>query len=175
MNTEERMPSYSTVERSGRSPATAKEIRKRTSGQGPAAVRATAKMSDKLRIVRRLPYPPEEVWSALINNCELGKHCAMLRFTLIGEHLTDTARITVYESRRVLQCSWDDSSLRWELDGRDGATSVTFTHTWKSSCALRRASEHLYALAAILVNIPGPVENDGAGEPERLDYRGIDG
>jgi hypothetical protein len=81
-----------------------------------------------MRIERLVPCPPEDLWRALIQHAELGEQGAMLRLALPGGLSETAARITVYESPRVLECAWGADVLRWELHARDCMTLLVFTH-----------------------------------------------
>ena len=80
-----------------------------------------------MRIERLVPCPPEDLWRALIQNTELGKHGAMLRLALPGGLSRPRGR-SVYESPRVLECAWGADVLRWELQPQGCMTRLVFTH-----------------------------------------------
>ena len=81
-----------------------------------------------MRIERLVPCPPNELWRALIQHAELGERGPSLRLALPGGLSETVARVTVYQSPRLLECSWGGSVLRWELESRDGMTLLVFTH-----------------------------------------------
>jgi hypothetical protein len=82
-----------------------------------------------MRIERLVACPPEVLWRALIQNAEATELGVMLRLALPGGLSETAGRITRYESQALLECCWDGSLLRWELEPRgDGTTRVVITH-----------------------------------------------
>jgi len=81
-----------------------------------------------MRIERLVPCAPIELWRALIQHTELAERGAMLRLALPGGLSETAARITVYQSPRILECTWGGDVLRWELYPRGGGTLLVFTH-----------------------------------------------
>jgi hypothetical protein len=82
-----------------------------------------------MRIERVVPCPPAVLWRALIQNAEATERGVMLRLTLPGGLSETAGRITRYESRTLLECCWEGSLLRWELEASgDGTTRVVITH-----------------------------------------------
>lgn len=82
---------------------------------------------------RSLPHPPATVWQALIGNAELGEQGAVLRCSAAGGPIAGAARITLYDSKRTLECWCDGQALRWDLEPRNGKTVVTFSHAGDAS------------------------------------------
>jgi hypothetical protein len=73
------------------------------------------------RVERLVPSPPEDLWNALIEHAELDEQGAMLHLGSFA------ARITVYESRKVLECTRGTDTLRWELHPSGKMTRVVLT------------------------------------------------
>ncbi|HZO02314.1 MAG TPA: hypothetical protein VFB93_14050 [Burkholderiales bacterium] len=81
-----------------------------------------------MRIERRIPCTPKDLWQALIQHTELAERGALLRLPLPGGLSPTAAAITAYESEKVLECAWGSDVLRWELHAHDGGTLLVFTH-----------------------------------------------
>ena len=82
------------------------------------------------RIEGLIPRAPREVWQALIQDAELTERGALLRLVVSGGPSESTARITRYESLRLLECCCDGKLLRWQLEPRDqNTTHMIFTYT----------------------------------------------
>jgi uncharacterized protein YndB with AHSA1/START domain len=97
----------------------------------------------EIRFERHLPYPVDEVWSALTEPARTVTWWGDLdidprpggRFDLTwlnptpdGDRLTMHATITVFDPLRLLETSGDTHGLlRWELSPHDGGTMLVFT------------------------------------------------
>ena len=81
-----------------------------------------------MRIEKLIPCSRRDLWRALIQHTELGEGGATLRLPLPGGLSETAARITVYDSPRVLECAWGGDVLRWELHARGDKTLLVFTH-----------------------------------------------
>jgi uncharacterized protein YndB with AHSA1/START domain len=95
-----------------------------------------------LVFVRELKHPPEAVWAALT---EAGQLAAWAPFTasrdlstpgaatltmIDGETAVDlTANVIRVEPPRLLEYTWDDDRLRWELEPTGAGTRLTLRHT----------------------------------------------
>jgi hypothetical protein len=75
------------------------------------------------RIERLVWSSPEELWDALIEHAELDEQGAALQLGSCA------AKITVYESRRVLECTRGTNTLRWELHRCGKMMRVVFSYT----------------------------------------------
>jgi uncharacterized protein YndB with AHSA1/START domain len=98
-----------------------------------------------IRFERHLPYPPEEVWSALSDPIRLRQwwgdveiepvpggrfDVTWLNLTPEGERLTRHATITAFDPPRLLETRGDPHGvLRWELTPDEGGTWLVFTST----------------------------------------------
>jgi len=89
---------------------------------------ATSSGRGKIRIERLIACAPCELWCALIRETELGQEGAFLRLALAAGVSSDAARITAYQSGRMLECSCGGGVLRWELYPRKAKTLLVFTH-----------------------------------------------
>ena len=77
----------------------------------------------RLRAERSAPCPPEDLWDALIEHAELDEQGVVL-------HLGNfAANITVYQSRKVLECTRGTEALRWELYPSGRMTRLVLTYT----------------------------------------------
>jgi uncharacterized protein YndB with AHSA1/START domain len=98
--------------------------------------------SYQLRYERRYPHPPEKVWRALIEPAEL-KHWfpaaiegerkpgAKLRFVFEGEAGPVTEGVMrVFDPPRVLEFTWTNEVLRFELSPDQGGCKLEFTTTF---------------------------------------------
>lgn len=95
-----------------------------------------------LRFERRLRHPPEKVWRALSEPDELAhwfparmegerREGASIRFVFEGhEGPTLTGTLRVFDPPRVLEYSWDDELLRWELTPHAEGCLLVFTTTF---------------------------------------------
>jgi hypothetical protein len=98
-----------------------------------------------MRIERLVHCPPHDLWRALIKHAELGESGALLRLPLPGGLSGTVGKITVYESPRVLECTWGCDVLRWELHARECSTLLVFTH---AECAAHWMA-HLESIEAV--------------------------
>jgi hypothetical protein len=86
-----------------------------------------------MRTERVVPCRPEQFWWALIQSAEPSDTGVVLRCSLTGDGLEISARITRYESMRLLECRQDGHLLRWEIEPCDqGCTRVVFTESTES-------------------------------------------
>src|SRR2546429_10029396 len=96
-----------------------------------------------LRFERRLPPPPEPVWTALTDSDELFRwHPTPAEFEpeaggtvswLEGGDVPDMApgEVTEYDPPRALAHTWGDDHLRWELEARDDGRLLVLTPTFE--------------------------------------------
>ncbi len=80
----------------------------------------------RLRVERLVPCPPGDLWDALIDHAELDEQGAVLH---LGRRGGFAAKITVYESHKVLECARGADALRWELCPSGKMTRVVLTYT----------------------------------------------
>ncbi len=80
----------------------------------------------RLRVERLVPCPPGDLWDALIEHAELDEQGAVLH---LGRRGGFAAKITVYESHKVLECTRGADALRWELCPSGKMTRVVLTYT----------------------------------------------
>jgi len=96
-----------------------------------------------LIFVRALPHPPEKVWAALTDPGRLDRwapFAAARDLSLVGETTltmvdgpdrTDLpATVLRAEAPALLEYTWGDDLLRWELTPADGGTRLTLRHTF---------------------------------------------
>jgi len=108
---------------------------------GPLAdVRATTRWT--LVFVRELKHPPEAVWAALTQRDRLAAWAPFTAsrdldelgpatLTMIDRDVTEDLAATVLrvEPPTLLEYTWDDDHLRWELEPTEGGTRLTLHHT----------------------------------------------
>jgi uncharacterized protein YndB with AHSA1/START domain len=111
---------------------------------GPASGAQVQKNGDKwtLVLVRELRHSPEKVWQALTDpaqlrewapfdaDASLGSAGTTVKLTTVGAptpHVTET-RVMRAEAPRVLEYTWGDKDIRWELEARAGGTRLTLWH-----------------------------------------------
>jgi uncharacterized protein YndB with AHSA1/START domain len=96
----------------------------------------------RLIFTRRLPHPPEKVWAALTDPARLeewapfvaGRNLGILGQTTLtmidGANLDDMpATVRRAEPPHLLEYTWGDDLLRWELAATAAGTSLTLRHT----------------------------------------------
>ena len=95
-----------------------------------------------LIFVRALPHPPEKVWAALTDPGRLDQWAPFAAardlsrpgettLTMVdGPDRTDLpATVLRAEAPALLEYTWGDDLLRWELTPADGGTRLTLRHT----------------------------------------------
>ncbi|MBM2619984.1 SRPBCC domain-containing protein [Actinoplanes sp. LDG1-06] len=95
-----------------------------------------------LVFVRELKHPPQAVWEALTDPAELDQWAPFaaerdmnalgpLTLTMVdGDNREDTrAVVRVADAPKVLEYSWDEDLLRWELEPSGEGTRMTLRHT----------------------------------------------
>jgi uncharacterized protein YndB with AHSA1/START domain len=108
---------------------------------GPANVARVQKVGEKwtLVLVKELRHTPERVWQALTDPAQLrewapfdaegnlGTVGATVKLTTVGApgpHITET-RVTRADAPRMLEYTWGDFDMRWELEDLGGGTRLT--------------------------------------------------
>ncbi len=111
---------------------------------GPASGAEVQKDGEKwtLILVRELRHSPEKVWQALTDPAHLrewapfdadgslGTVGATVKLTTVGapaQHVTET-RVTRADAPRVLEYTWGDHDIRWELEATGLGTRLTLWH-----------------------------------------------
>ncbi len=110
---------------------------------GPAAGAEVRKDGEKwtLIIVRELHHPPEKVWKALTDPASLREWApfdadrslgavGLVRLTTVGAptaQISET-RVTCAEEPRLLEYSWGNMDIRWQLEPLGGGTRLTLWH-----------------------------------------------
>ena len=94
-----------------------------------------------LVFVRQLRHPPTKVWAALTDPAQLRQWAPFTTdrnlgnvgeptLTMIdGQNTTLAAHITRSEPPTLLEYTWGDDVLRWELDATEHGTRLTLHHT----------------------------------------------
>jgi uncharacterized protein YndB with AHSA1/START domain len=96
-----------------------------------------------LVLVRDFRHPPAKVWGALTDpeqlrewapfdaDHSLGTVGATAKLSTVGAPKATVAetRVKRAEAPKVLEYSWGDQQLRWELEPRDGGTRLTLWHS----------------------------------------------
>jgi len=98
-----------------------------------------------MRVERLVPCPPKDVWRALIEHAELGARGAVLRLGPAGNGFV--ANITVYRSKKILECVRGREVLRWELHPQREMTRVVFISL--SANAIKTHMRHSTRTASI--------------------------
>jgi uncharacterized protein YndB with AHSA1/START domain len=111
---------------------------------GPPADVTVVREGDRwtLVFVRNLRHSPQAVWGALVQpdqlrqwapfdaDRDLGSEGAATLTMIDGEVAQDLpAQVRHVEPPRVLEYTWGDDVLRWELDATDAGTRLTLRHT----------------------------------------------
>jgi len=112
---------------------------------GPLADASVAGAGERwtLIFVRALPHPPEKVWAALTDPGRLDRWAPFAAardlsrtgettLTMVdGPDRTDLpATVLRAEAPALLEYTWGDDLLRWELTPADGGTRLTLRHTF---------------------------------------------
>jgi uncharacterized protein YndB with AHSA1/START domain len=108
----------------------------------PGTLERTEDGSYQLRYVRHYPHPPEKVWRALVEPSELAhwfpsaiegerKPGAKLRFVFEGVAGPATEGVMrVFEPPRLLEFTWTNQTLRFELTADRGGSKLVFSTTF---------------------------------------------
>ena len=128
----------------------------------------------ELRYVRMLPHSPERVWRALTEDEELAawfpstiegerKAGAPLTFRFDGEGAeTQTGEMLAYDPPRLLELTWGEDVLRFELTPVDGGTELVLVDTFDEQGKAARDGagwhECLDRLPAVLDGDPPSVD-----------------
>jgi uncharacterized protein YndB with AHSA1/START domain len=124
-----------------------------------------------LIFVRPLPHPPEKVWAALTDPGQLDQWAPFAAdrdlsstgattLTMVnGPDRTDLpASVLRADAPALLEYTWGDDLLRWELTPADGGTVLTLRHTFakRGEAPLYAAGWHLCVavLARLLAGDP---------------------
>jgi uncharacterized protein YndB with AHSA1/START domain len=111
---------------------------------GPASGAQVRKDGEKwtLILVRELRHSPETVWQALTDPAHLrewapfdadgslGAVGSTVKLTTVGTptpHVS-TATVTRADAPRLLEYSWGEHDMRWEIEAVDGGTRLTLWH-----------------------------------------------
>ena len=95
-----------------------------------------------LVFVRELHHPPEKVWDALTDPAQLARWSPFsadrnlgrsgdATLTMLGGDVVPDlpASVTRADAPAVLEYTWGDDRLRWELEAIDSGTRLTLRHT----------------------------------------------
>ena len=111
---------------------------------GPANLARIDKDGDDwtLVLVRQLRHAPAKVWHALTDPAQLqawapfdadgnlGHAGATIKLNTVGTPAPMVSETTIRraDAPHVLEYSWGDGNLRWQLEDRDGGTRLTLWH-----------------------------------------------
>src|SRR5215467_4972497 len=127
---------------------------------GPASGAQVRKDGEKwtLVLVRELRHAPEKVWEALTDPAQLrewapfdaagslGTAGATVKLTTVGApgpHITETT-VTRAEAPEVLEYTWGDFDMRWELEALGDGTRLTlWTNIGRQFVAMGAAGWHI--------------------------------
>lgn len=127
---------------------------------GPAAGAHIQKDGEKwtLVLVRELRHSPEKVWQALTDpahlrewapfdaDTSLDRAGATVKLTTVGApvlHVTET-RVKRAEAPKVLEYTWGDGDMRWELEALGRGTRLTlWTNIGRRFIAMGAAGWHI--------------------------------
>ncbi|WP_186356804.1 SRPBCC family protein [Streptomonospora sp. PA3] len=126
-----------------------------------------------VRIVRRLPHPPEKVWRAITEPEHLAawfpsriegprEPGAELRFAFEGEDETMSGRMIAYDPPRLLEFDWAGDVLRFELRPDGDGTELVFSDTFEElGKAARDTTGWHVCLDALAAHLQGEVAQTG--------------
>jgi uncharacterized protein YndB with AHSA1/START domain len=127
---------------------------------GPANVARVQKVGEKwtLVLVKELRHAPERVWQALTDPAQLrewapfdaegnlGTVGATVKLATVGApgpHITET-RVTRADAPRMLEYTWGDFDMRWELETLEGGTRLTlWTNIGRRFISMGAAGWHI--------------------------------
>jgi uncharacterized protein YndB with AHSA1/START domain len=127
---------------------------------GPANMAQVQKVGEKwtLVLVKELRHAPERVWQALTDPAQLrewapfdaegnlGTVGATVKLTTVGApgpHITET-RVTRADAPRMLEYTWGDFDMRWELEALGGGTRLTlWTNIGRRFISMGAAGWHI--------------------------------
>ncbi len=129
-----------------------------------------------LRFERLLDHPPDRVWLALTQLDQLRRwHPSPFELELCvdgtvsflppeGNAFGD-GRVTAYEPPHLLEYSWGEDHLRWELEPRGSGTRLVLTHTFDDRLkAARDAAGWDLCLDALATSLSGGDDPPPHGE-----------
>lgn len=108
---------------------------------GPAAGAEVQKHGESwtLILVRELRHPPALVWEALTDPAHLSEWAPFnadrslaavgpVKLSTVGTPQVSDTVVKRAEAPRLLEYSWGDQELKWELEARDSGTRLTLWH-----------------------------------------------
>jgi uncharacterized protein YndB with AHSA1/START domain len=125
---------------------------------GPANVARVEKDGEtwKLVLVRELRHAPDKVWRALTDpaqirewapfeaDASLGAAGTEVNLSAVGAPHVTSARITQADEPKLLEYTWGDHPMRWELEPAGGGTRLTlWTVIPRSYIAMGAAGWHI--------------------------------
>jgi uncharacterized protein YndB with AHSA1/START domain len=114
---------------------------------GPATGAEVRKDGDTkwtLVLVRELRHPPAKVWAALTDPAQLREWApfdadrpldtvGMVTLSTVGTPIVSESRVTRAEAPKLLEYSWGDNAMRWQLEplsvDKIGGTRLTLWHS----------------------------------------------
>jgi uncharacterized protein YndB with AHSA1/START domain len=127
---------------------------------GPANVARIQKVGEKwtLVLVKELRHAPERVWQALVDPVQLREWApfdaegnlstvgATVKLTTVGapgQRITET-KVTRADAPRMLEYTWGDFDMRWELEALGGGTRLTlWTNIGRRFISMGAAGWHI--------------------------------
>jgi uncharacterized protein YndB with AHSA1/START domain len=127
---------------------------------GPANMAQVQKVGEKwtLVLVKELRHAPERVWQALTDPAQLREWApfdaegnlstvgATVKLTTVGApgpHITET-RVTRADAPKMLEYTWGDFEMRWELEALGGGTRLTlWTNIGRRFISMGAAGWHI--------------------------------
>jgi uncharacterized protein YndB with AHSA1/START domain len=156
-----------------------RELRRKEQGRMKATLHHDGSRHT-LRFERWLDHPREKVWRAITDRREVPnwfpaeihgarEEGARLRFVFPNEEGPPTdGHMLVFDPPRTMEFDWNREILRFELEERDGGTSLVFTHTFADVAkSARDASGWTVCLDALEKRLDG--EEAEQFTPERFD------
>ncbi len=140
------------------------------------AILEDAKGRPALRFERLLDHPPDRVWLALTRLEDLRRwHPSPFELELrvggtvnflppVGDAF-GSGLVTACEPPHLLEYSWGEDNLRWELEPCDSGTRLVLTHTFDDRLkAARDAAGWDLCLNALVTSLAGKAESLSRGE-----------
>jgi uncharacterized protein YndB with AHSA1/START domain len=152
---------------------------------GPLAAVSYAADGDRWTLVflKALDHPPERVWEALTDPAQLERWApftsdrdlaetgpATLTMIDSDQSVDLEARVTRAEPPSLLEYSWGDDNLRWELEPHGDGTRLTLRHTVEGEDWLPKVAAGWHLCLLVAERMLGGVPVEPIRGQEAMDF-----